>query len=149
MTKCSNIIHVFWNKYFIKSWKQNYENNNTNLCYYMQVYVSYVHTKLQWIYPVSYADLGFQLMPLQCKMAALIRGLKGGHFFIMVYFIPSERTWFIGDMCVISSVCIQLMSYNSLLKCSQTLTSFFYNTVISPNWLRLFRRSRLFLNQMH
>ena len=39
----------------------------------MQVYVSYAYTKLQWIYPVRYADLGFQLMPLHFKMAALIR----------------------------------------------------------------------------
>ena len=39
----------------------------------MQVYVSYVYTNLQWNWPVHYADLGFQLMPLKFKMAAPIR----------------------------------------------------------------------------
>ena len=33
----------------------------------MQVYVSYVYSKLQWNWPVHYADLGFQL---KFKMAA-------------------------------------------------------------------------------
>jgi len=39
----------------------------------MQVYISYVYTMLQWIWPVHYADLGFQLMLLQFKMAVPIR----------------------------------------------------------------------------
>ena len=54
--------------------RKKYESNNKNLSVMTyRLYVSYVYTTLQWIWPVHYADLGFQLMPLQLKMAVPIR----------------------------------------------------------------------------
>ena len=37
-----------------------------------RLYVSYAYTKLQWIGPVHYADVAFQLMPLKFKMSSPI-----------------------------------------------------------------------------
>ena len=43
----------------------------------MQVCLSYVHTKIQWIWPAHYQDVGFQLIPFKFKMAAIIRVKRG------------------------------------------------------------------------
>ena len=61
------------------------------ISYNMRVYVSYIYKKVQWIYPVLYADLGLQLMPLQFKMAALIRVYRGSKKLLLWYIFHSLK----------------------------------------------------------
>jgi len=60
------------------------------------------------------------------------KGLKGVHKIIMLYFIPPERTYFIGHVCNFKTLC----TFDVVQFIVEMFTNFdvvFLNTVISPN----------------
>ena len=73
--------------------RNNYEGNNKNI-YVMtcRLYVSYVYTKLHWIWPVHYADLRISADATEIQNGCPDEGVNGVQKIIMLYFIPSERT---------------------------------------------------------